>query len=361
VTNPTAQRVATGEVLDETVAAVWRGGDEIALETVTVPPLSPGDVLVQVRLATVCGSDRHTVSGRRDQPWPSILGHETVGEIVALGGGDARDVNGRPLQLGQRVIWSVTLPCGTCDRCQGGASAKCRTVRKAGHEALDSEWGLSGGYAHHVLLPRGLAIAIVHDDLTDAVAAPAACATATVMAVIERAGALTGRRVVVLGAGMLGLGAIAAAAVAGASSVTGVDFAPERRQLAMQFGASNVAASVSEAGASDVLLEFSGSSAALQDGLSVLDGQGVAVLAGSVAPDTVVALDPESVVRRQLSILGVHNYEPRHLSAALRFLRDTSDRFPWPDLVAEPSPLADIANLLVSPPGQLPRYSIAPK
>jgi putative phosphonate catabolism associated alcohol dehydrogenase len=361
VSNLTAQRVATGEVLDETVAAVWRGGDEIALETVTVPPLSRGDVLVQVRLATVCGSDRHTVSGRRNQPCPSILGHETVGEIVALGGGEARDVNGRILQLGQRVVWSVTLPCGTCDRCRAGVSAKCRAVRKAGHEALDSDWGLSGGYARHVLLPRGLAVAIVDDELTDAVAAPAACATATVMAVIERAGALTGRRIVVLGAGMLGLGAIAAAAMAGASSVTAVDPAPERQRLAIQFGATKVAGSVRQAGTCDVLLEFSGSSAALQEGLHALDGQGLAVLAGSVAPDTAVALDPESVVRRQLSILGVHNYEPRHLSAALEFLQNSSDRFPWPDLVAAPSPLDDIANLLVNPPGRLPRYSIAPK
>jgi threonine 3-dehydrogenase len=314
---------------------------------------------VRVRLATVCGSDRHTVSGRRSQPCPSILGHETVGEIVALGAGEACDVNGQILQLGQRVIWSVTLPCGTCDRCQAGVSAKCRTVRKAGHEALDSDWGLSGGYAQHVLLPQGLAIAVVDDDLSDAVAAPAACATATVMAVIERAGVLTGRRVVVLGAGMLGLGAVAAAATAGASSVTAVDPAAERQHLATRFGATHVAASTRNVGVSDVLLEFSGSSAALQDGVGALDGQGVAVLAGSVAPDTAVALDPESVVRRQLSIFGVHNYEPRHLSAALEFLHDTNRRYPWPDLVAEPSPLDDIADLLVNPPGSLPRYSIA--
>ena len=76
--------------IDTTAAAVWRGGDQIAVERVAVPRLGPGDVLVRVRLATVCGSDRHTVSGRRDQPCPSILGHEAVGEIVAVGeAGDA--------------------------------------------------------------------------------------------------------------------------------------------------------------------------------------------------------------------------------------------------------------------------------
>jgi putative phosphonate catabolism associated alcohol dehydrogenase len=360
VSSPTIQRTPTGEQIDRTLAAVWRGGGEIVLEPVAVPALSPGDVLVRTRFATVCGSDRHTVSGRRDQPCPSILGHETVGEVVTLGAGGARDVDGRSLELGQRVIWSVTLPCGTCDRCRAGFSAKCRTVRKAGHQALQSDWGLSGGYAEHVLLPRGLAIAVVDEELSDAVAAPAACATATVMAVIERAGVLTGRRVVVLGAGMLGLGAVAAAATAGAASVTAVDHSAERLDLAEQFGATHTAQSVRQAGASDVLLEFSGSSSALQDGLAQLDVQGVAVLAGSVATATAVAVDPERVVRYQLSILGVHNYEPRHLSAALRFLSDTGGRFPWADLVAEPRPLDDIARLLTDPPGPLPRYSIAP-
>lgn len=354
-------RPRTADRLEHTLAAVWRGGGDIVLESVPVPPLGPGDVLVRVRLATVCGSDRHTVSGRRHQPCPSILGHETVGEIVALGAGEARAVDGQPLHLGQRVIWSVTLPCGTCERCLAGVTAKCSTVRKAGHEALDSDWGLSGGYARHVLLPRGLALAVVDDDLPDAVAAPAACATATVMAVIERATPLKGRRVVVTGAGMLGLGAVAAAASAGASSVTAVDPDPGRRDLARRFGATDVRASVPDAGTCDVLLEFSGSSAALQDGLRALDVQGVAVLAGSVAPDTPVALDPESVVRRQLSIFGVHNYEPRHLSEALNFLRETRDRYPWPDLVAEPVPLGEIGRLLTGPAGPWPRYSVTPR
>ena len=347
-------------MIDTTVAAVWRGDGDIAIESVSVPPLAPGDVLVRVRLATVCGSDRHTVSGRREQPCPSILGHETVGEIVALGGGGASDVDGRPLRLGQRVIWSVTLPCGTCDRCRAGVTAKCRTVRKAGHEALQSDWGLSGGYAQHVLLPSGLAIAVVGDGVSDAIAAPAACATATVMAVVERAGELAGRRVAVVGAGMLGLCAVAAAATAGAESVTAVDPSPERRQLAEQFGATTVASSTGDAGTVDVLLEFSGSSSALQDGLGGLDVQGIAVLAGAVAADAAVTFDPERVVRRQLSIFGVHNYEPRHLGAALAFLELTGARFPWTSLVADPRPLDEIVDLLVNPPGSRPRYAVAP-
>ncbi len=359
MTNQSAQSDRTTDRLEHTIAAVWRGGADIALEPVPVPPLGPGEVLVRVRLATVCGSDRHTVSGRRVQPCPSVLGHETVGEIVAFGAGGAHAVDGRELRLGQRVIWSVTLPCGTCDRCRAGVTAKCRTVRKAGHEAWDSDWPLSGGYAQHVLLPRGMPIAIVGDALPDALAAPAACATATVMAVVERVPGFAGRRVVVVGAGMLGLTALAAAASAGASSVTAVDHAAERRELARRFGAGDARSSMPDDEPFDVLLEFSGSSAALQEGLRTLDVQGVAVLAGAVLPDAPVAVEPEAVVRRHLSVVGVHNYEPRHLTAALTFLEEARDRFPWRDLVAEPVPLEGIGGLLVTPPGTKPRYAVA--
>lgn len=346
--------------VDRTVAAVWRGGPEIGLESVPVPPLGAGEVLVQVLLATVCGSDRHTVSGRRAQPCPSILGHETVGVVVASGDGGARAVDGRPLQLGQRVIWSVTLPCGACDRCRGGVTAKCRHVRKTGHEALDSAWPLSGGYAGHVVLPRGMPVAVVDDELPDALAAPAACATATVMAVTERALTLASRRVAVVGAGMLGLTAVAAAAAAGAASVTAVDPAPQRRELARRFGATSVVPSVSGVSSCDVLLEFSGKSAALRAGIDTLDVQGVAVFAGSVAPDGTIEVDPEAVVRRHLSLCGVHNYEPRHLTEALGFLHRTRHRFPWDDLVADPVPLGHIGRLLVDAPGPTPRYAVSP-
>lgn len=359
VTNQWAQESLAFTGIDRTRAAIWRGGDEVVLESVPVPPLRAGEVLVRVDLATVCGSDRHTVSGRRAQPCPSILGHETVGEIVALDG-ELHAVDGRQLRLGQRVIWSVTLPCGTCDRCAAGITAKCRTVRKAGHEAFDSGWALSGGYAEHVLLPRGMPVAVVDDDIADSLAAPAACATATAMAVIERALPIVNRRVVVIGAGMLGVTALAAAADIGASSVTAVDPAAERRDLAVEFGATSVVASIADVDQCDVLLEFSGKSQALQEGLRKLDIQGVAVFAGSVAPDGDIAVDPEAVVRRHLSFFGVHNYEPRHLTQALSFLQRTSGRFPWADLVAAPDPLERIVSLLIDAPGTKPRYAIAP-
>lgn len=360
MTDQLSREATAFEGLIHSRAAIWRGGDDVVVESVPVAPLQTGEVLVRVRLATVCGSDRHTVTGRRPQPCPSVLGHETVGEIIALGGDEIRAVDGRPLERGMRVIWSVTLPCGTCDRCVAGITAKCRTVRKAGHESFYSAWPLSGGYAEHVVLPRGMPVVVVADDIADALAAPAACATATVMAVMERALPVAGRRVVVIGAGMLGLTALAAAADLDAAAVTAVDPSPERREIARYFGAGATVSSVSDVEQCDVLLEFSGQSAALQAGLRALDVSGVAVFAGSVAPDGEIAVDPESVVRRHLTLVGVHNYEPRHLLQALNFLQHSKDRFPLTNLVADPVPLDQVARLLLDAPGPKPRYSVAP-
>jgi putative phosphonate catabolism associated alcohol dehydrogenase len=348
-----------GTVPAETLAAVWRGGDQVDLEAFPVPSLEHGEVLVSVDLATVCGSDRHTVSGRRAQPCPSILGHETVGTVLAKRG-RIQTVDGHELRIGQRVIWSVTLPCGNCDRCLTGITAKCRHLRKAGHEALDSGWALSGGYAQHVLLPRGMPIAVVDDELPDQLAAPAACATATVMAVVERAGELRGRRVAVIGAGMLGLTAVAATASAGADAVISIDVSPERRVLAERFGATRTVADLTDVDGIDVLLEFSGSTVALQQALTPLDVGGVAVLAGSVAPDGLLEISPEFIVRSHISVRGQHNYEPRHLGAALRFLGRTSQTYPWAELVAAPRPLSEIRELLITTPGPTPRYCVAP-
>ncbi|OOL27553.1 dehydrogenase, partial [Rhodococcus rhodochrous] len=157
-----------------TRAAVWTG-DGVDVRDVPVPRLGAGELLVRVRLATVCGSDLHTVAGRRPGPRPSVLGHEAVGDVVAAGPGAGTVV-------GTRVVWTVTASCGACDRCVSGRTAKCRAVRKVGHEPFDGDWALSGGFAHHIVLPAGVGVVRVPDSVPDVVAAPAACATATAVA-----------------------------------------------------------------------------------------------------------------------------------------------------------------------------------
>lgn len=343
-----------------TTVALWEGGDAVRLVDVPLPALGPGEVLVRVLLATVCGSDRHTVSGRRPSPHPSVLGHEAVGEVVEIGPGGARGDDGAPLATGDRVVWGVTVSCGDCDRCRAGRTAKCRSVRKVGHEAFDSAWPLSGTYARHVVLPVGATIARVPTALPDVLASPAGCATATVAAALEAAGPLEGRRVLVSGAGMLGLTAVVGARDGGAADVVVVDPDAGRRGLALRFGASSVRGVDEPLGLVDVAVELSGATSAVQRCLDSLDVGGRLVLVGSVSPAPPVALDPEKVVRGWLTVAGVHNYEPRHLRAALELLARTRDLVPWTELVTEPTGLDALGPLLVGPAGPAPRAAVVP-
>jgi putative phosphonate catabolism associated alcohol dehydrogenase len=329
-----------------TRAAIWTG-DGVELRDVDVPALREGELLVRVRLATVCGSDLHTVTGRRPGAYPSILGHEAVGHVVAVGGH-------APGVVGDRIIWSVTVACGRCARCRAGRSAKCTSVRKVGHESLHGAWPLSGSYAEHIVLPAGTAVAHIPARIPDAVAAPAACATATVMATVEAAGDVTGRRVLVVGAGMLGVTAVAAYRAAGAQ-VQIADPDPERMRVAREFGA------VPDFGSDiDVAVDFSGAPTAISAALGRLDIGGRLVLAGSVMPGPPVPMDPEWVVRRWLTVTGVHNYEPRHLAAAVGLLDRTRDVHPWESLVDAPVPLEDISQALNRPSRGLLRTSVQP-
>ena len=138
------------------------------LEEAALPTqLNPGEVLVRIRLATVCGSDLHTLAGRRAAPGRCILGHEAVGEIVALGAGR------EALRVGDRVTWSLCDSCGTCVPCtEHGLQQKCKHLFKYGHAALDAGGAWAGCFASHILLRAGTAVVVVPQEITDAAAAP---------------------------------------------------------------------------------------------------------------------------------------------------------------------------------------------
>lgn len=337
---PPADRTAaasdpvSGQPSTTAEALVWLGGDRFDRQTLPIPNLGDGESLVRLSAATVCGSDRHTVSGHRSGACPSVLGHEGVGVIEATRG---------DLTVGERVVFAVTSVCGACENCRRGLSAKCAAVAKVGHEATDSGWALSGTYASHILLPAGVAVAPVPAHVPDAVAATAGCAVATVMAALDAAGELTGRRVLVNGLGMLGLAAVAAAKARGAAEVAAFDPAPDRRTLAAAAGADVLVTGDGDTPDDvDVAIELSGAHAGVRTCLDTLGIGGTAVLVGSVSPGPHVTVDPEHLVRGWRTITGVHNYEPRHLTAAVDFLATAGSALPWDDILGGPIGLTDL-------------------
>lgn len=328
-------------------------------EPVAVPQvlLAPGEVLVETEFATVCGSDVHTVLGRRSEATPLVLGHETVGRVVALGIDAPNALDGSPLQIGDRVVWSVVVHCGACDRCQRGLPQKCRTLRKYGHERIGQGWELTGGFATHVHLRAGTAILRVAEDLPAPLLAPAGCGIATAFAALAAASRtvpLDGATVLITGGGLIGLAAAAMAKERGAHVVLS-DPEPARRALAAQFGADAVidpvmgepAAADPRYGAVDVVIEASGAPRAIATGIESAGVGAAIVLVGSVFPSDPVALAPERIVRRQLSISGVHNYSPLDLAGAVEFLERCWRRYPFEGLVGETYALADLDAALV--------------
>jgi len=331
VTSDSAVRV-TGPM----EARVFRGVGA-PFETVAVPELAlaHGEVLAAVELATICGSDVHTVQGARPALLPLVLGHEQVGRIVAIGPGrPPRAVDGTPLALGLRVVWGVAVACGRCRYCHSGLPQACVSLRRYGQERMARGWELSGGFASHVQLRARTPIVAVAEGTPAELLAPASCATATVMAALDAARVirpLVGAVVAISGCGMLGLTAVAAAVAEGAL-VVATDPDGDRRAAALEFGAAAVGDGTAEglaqalrrvpAGRSgyQVAFELSGAPSAVQSLLGAADIGAVLVLIGSAAPTSTVAVDPEQVVRRRLTIRGVRDYAPHHLREAVEFL-----------------------------------------
>ncbi|POH57763.1 alcohol dehydrogenase [Arthrobacter glacialis] len=321
--------------------------------------LAPGDALIEVEFATVCGSDLHTVHGRRSAPTPLVLGHEQVGKVVAVGEG-ARRAGGQALAIGDRVIWSIMVSCGDCDRCLKGVPQKCRRLAKYGHEQVRHGWELSGGFATHVHLRSGTTIVPVAQSMPREIAAPLSCASATAIAAIDAAASvmnLDGATMLVTGAGLVGLTVAAAATDRGARVIVS-DPDPSRRANALRFGAIETVDPMSPAGLPDsfeavqtrlglqdgldISIEASGSSAAVAQAIDCLDIGGVAVLVGSVHPAGRVQLDPEAVVRGLKTVRGVHNYAPKHLIDAVAYLEERHCAYPFAELVGTSYPLSEL-------------------
>lgn len=338
-------------------AMVWIGEGH-PHEMIAVPGVALGDrdVLVAVEMSTICGSDVHTVRGRRAAPAPLVLGHESVGRVIAIGDAGATTVDGMPLRIGDRVVWSVSISCGDCDRCARGLTQKCRDLGKYGHDRIGVHGDLTGAFGSHVQVREGTAVVRVPESLPASVLAPASCATATAWAAVSRAARdqdLDGATVRIHGAGLLGLSAAAIAAERGAV-VEVLDPDPARAALAARFGGARLDREP------DVVIEASGQ--AVADAIDGVAVGGIVVLVGSVFPGDPVAMDAEGIVRRRVTVTGVHDCTGTDLAEAVAFLSGRGRAYPFADAVGEVRQLADIDGAIdaASAPGSPLRIGVVP-
>lgn len=304
---------------------------------------APGEVVVQLRLATICGSDLHTFDGRRQEPTPTVLGHEGVGVIVALGPGRSG------LTVGDRVTWSLIDHCGHCAPCTSwDVPQKCVELFKYGHAHWEEGSAPNGCYATHLLIRPGTHVVKLPDQVSDRMAVSANCALSTMVHAVERL--LGGEKTVwIQGGGLLGLFGAALLKDRGVPRVIVTEPNPDRRAIVTRLGVE--AMSTEEfaaqpklsAGGCDAVIEVAGDSSVVGPGVNALRPGGAYLWVGMVHPATPLSsLTGEQVVRRCMRVGGVYNYAPRHLDGAIDFLARRGADFPFDEVISPSLPLSQL-------------------
>ena len=326
---------------------------EICERKISLP--NPDSVLVRLTLATICGSDLHTVAGRRTAPTPCVLGHEGVGVIVAPT--HARDAYGEPLHEGDRVTWSIMASCGACQYCNSrNLPQKCERLFKYGHARSEGPHDLNGCFAEYIHLRPGTVIYRLPESVSDVEVAPLNCALATVLGGLELINVKGTECAVVQGAGMLGIYAACCLREQGCEIVAVVDPLTDRLRIAEQFGATHTfqlsedssdqirgaLRDLTNGHGADLAVEVSGAEAALTNSLDWLGVGGRCLTLGFVYPHADVTADAHKIVTKCLTIRGNHNYHPSALGAAIRFVEEKRDRYPFGELIGEIYPLEEI-------------------
>ncbi len=213
-------------------AVVYRGANDLRLETVPVPRIGPGELLVRVAACGVCPTDIKKIQYGTVPP-PRIFGHETAGTIVKIGSGVSRLGSG--LKIGDRVALHHHVPCLDCHFCRHHAFAQCETYKRTGITAGFEPAG--GGYAEYVrvmpfVLPGVVKIPARNSFEEGAMLEP----VNTVLKAVKRLNLLRNDVVLVAGQGPIGLMFTRLLQLAGVR-VIATDLFESRLKLARKFGA----------------------------------------------------------------------------------------------------------------------------
>jgi propanol-preferring alcohol dehydrogenase len=279
-------------------------GRPLAVEEVDRPRPGPGDVLIDVAAAGVCGTELHFLDGLLTPArTPITLGHEVAGVVAEIGEG-VTDV-----KVGDRVAVHYLHACGRCRWCAAGDDHLCDAP--LGFLAFATD----GGFAEQIVVPASAAVP-VPDGLDLAAAAVLCCSGTTALHAVDVSGVASGATAVVYGAGGVGLALVQVLREAGARPIA-VARNPERLALAMELGAEAVVNAASEDVAAaigaatgglgaDVVFELVGTAETSATALACLGKRGTLVYVGYSFDR--VEIDPLSlVVPEQRIVTSVGN------------------------------------------------------
>jgi alcohol dehydrogenase len=304
----------------------------LSIEDVDLDPPAEGEVLVRIRAAGLCHSDLSVINGDRPRPTPMALGHEAAGEVEEVGPGVT------DLKRGDHVVMVFVPSCGHCLPCMEGRPALCepgaaangkgtlisgarrlhrtRAGARGAHDIakdIHHHLGVSA-FAERAVLSRNSLVKI-DSTLPFETAALFGCAVLTgVGAVVNTAQVRAGTSVAVVGLGGVGLNALLAAKLCGASRIVALDVLDDKLALARQLGATDAinaadADAVARArdatsGGADYAFEMAGSVKAMALAYRITRRGGTTVSAGLSHPDHIFDLPHVSLVAEERTVKG---------------------------------------------------------
>jgi L-iditol 2-dehydrogenase len=303
-------------------AAVYRGVNDVRVETVPVPKIGPGELLVRVHTCGICGTDlKKIASGSHSAP--RIFGHETSGVVAAVGEGVSE------FNPGDRVVVFHHIPCGECYYCRHKTFAQCETYKKVGCTAGFEPSG--GGFAEYV---RVMDWIVDHGTvrIPDGVSFEQACFVEpvnTCLKGIETLRLLAGESVLVIGQGPIGIILSTLAKRSGARVITS-DLYPERLTISRTFGLDNgidasradVAQAVreqTEGRGADAAIVAVGGNALIRTAMDVVrPGGRVLLFAQTVRGEATI--DPAAICVDEKTLLGSYSASIELQEDSIRFV-----------------------------------------
>jgi len=279
-----------------------------SLKDVPRPEVKPGDVLVRVETAAICGTDIHIYNWTQyaknvNVPLPLIFGHEFSGEVVEIG----RNVS--QIKVGDIVAGETHIPCGMCYQCRIGNQHICQNMKILGIH-------VNGAFAEYVAIPEVCAWKLPSNLSFDIGAIYEALGVAVHAIFVDN---IAGKSAVIFGCGPIGLFAIGLANFSGVTQLIAVDVIEERLNLAKKMGAritinaerekvEEKVLNLTRGIGVDVLIELSGSPSAIRQGFNILRKGGRVSLVG--LPSSRVELDlVNNVIYKGAKIYGITGRE----------------------------------------------------
>jgi len=276
---------------------------KFSIRELPIPQPGEREVLVAVKYCGVCGSDMHFYEHGRIgslvvMKEPLILGHEFAGEVVELGPGV------ETLAVGDRVTVEPGVPCRYCEHCRAGNYNLCRDL------VFKSAPPHNGAFCEYVVTPEDFAFKLPENVSTEDGATVEPLAVG--MHAVKLTGLRAGESAVVLGAGPVGLLAVAAAAAAGARDVTAVDLVPMRLEYARRMGASaavdarqtDLIGQMQES--ADVVIDCAAVDATILQAFDLVKRGGRIAWVGMASAQAAVPV--LKAVLKQISVIGVRRY-----------------------------------------------------